>query len=76
MNTFGIALSWCAVQVTLVGLLAAGLYLLVRRRRAAAAAPVVLAALAMIVILSCFVLSPWPRWSLQNAAQFPDSGRL
>ena len=28
MNTIGIALAWCVVQVTLIGLLAAGLYLL------------------------------------------------
>ena len=37
MNAIGIALAWCIVQVTLIGLLAAGLYLLVRRLRPAAA---------------------------------------
>ena len=33
MNTIGIALVWCVVQVTLLGILAGGLYLLVERLR-------------------------------------------
>ena len=64
MNTIGIALVWCAVQVTLIGLLAGGLYILVRRMRPAAAAPVVLTGLVMVVILSLLALSPWPRWTI------------
>ena len=61
MNTIGIALVWCVVQVTLIGLLAAGLYLVVRRLRPAAAAPVVLTGLAIVVALSLLVLNPWPK---------------
>ena len=66
MNAIGIALVWCVVQVTLIGLLAAGLYLLVRRLRPAAAASVVLTGLAMVVVLSLLVLSPWPRWTIHQ----------
>ena len=66
MNTIGIALVWCVVQVTLIGLLAAGLYLVVRRLRPAAAASVVLTGLAIVVVLSLLVLSPWPRWTIHE----------
>ncbi len=68
MNAIGIALAWCIVQVTLISLLAAGVYLLVRRLRPAAAAPVVLAGLVMVVVLSLLVLSPWPRWTMHSVA--------
>ncbi|MBN2215932.1 MAG: M56 family metallopeptidase [Pirellulales bacterium] len=67
MNTLGIALLWCVVQVTLVGLLAAGIYVLARRFWAAAAVPIVLAGLVMVVTLSLLALSPWPRWITQNS---------
>ena len=62
MNAIGIALVWCIVQVSMLGLLAAALYLLLRRLRPAAAAPVVLTALTMTVLLSLMAFSPWPRW--------------
>jgi beta-lactamase regulating signal transducer with metallopeptidase domain len=75
MNTIGIALVWCIVQVTLVGLLAGGLYLLVRPVRRAAAAPVVLAGLTMVAALSLFALSPWPRWTLSDSAGSPAEDR-
>jgi beta-lactamase regulating signal transducer with metallopeptidase domain/HEAT repeat protein len=63
VNAIGIALIWCIVQITLLGLLAGGLYFVVRRLRPAAAAPVVLSSLAIVVILSVLALSPWPRWT-------------
>lgn len=66
MNAFGVALLWCVAQVTLVGLLAAGLYLVVRRIWAAAAVPVVLAGLAAVVVLSLLASSPWPRWVVRS----------
>ena len=66
MNALGIALLWCVVQVTLIGLLAAGLYLVARRLRPAAAASVVLTGLAMVVLLSLLALSPWPRWTMHR----------
>jgi beta-lactamase regulating signal transducer with metallopeptidase domain len=71
MNTIGIALLWCVVQVTLIGLLAAGLYLVARRLRPAAAASVVLTGLATVVVLSLFVLSPWPRWTIHRLTTPP-----
>jgi beta-lactamase regulating signal transducer with metallopeptidase domain len=64
MNTIGIALLWCIVQVTLLALLASGLYVLLRRFRPAAAVPVVLAALLTATMLSLLALSPWPRWPI------------
>ena len=76
MNTIGIALVWCIVQVTVLGLLAAGLYLLVRRFRPAAAAPVVLTGLVMVVVLSLLALSPWPRWMIGGTAQSPNKSAL
>ncbi len=75
MNTIGIALVWCMMQVTLVGLLAGGLYLLIRQVRRAAAAPVVLAGLTMVAALSLCALSPWPRWTLIDSAGPPAEDR-
>jgi Flp pilus assembly protein TadD/beta-lactamase regulating signal transducer with metallopeptidase domain len=75
MNALGIALAWCIVQVTLLSLLAAGIYLLVRRIRPAAAGPVVLTSLVAIMVLSLMAFSPWPRWNLwklfQSAEESP-----
>jgi beta-lactamase regulating signal transducer with metallopeptidase domain len=77
MNTIGIALVWCIVQVTLLGLLAGGLYLFIRQVRPAAAAPVVLAGLATVVVLSLMALSPWPRWSIRDGSLLPlGEGRV
>jgi hypothetical protein len=76
VNAIGIALIWCIVQITLLSLLAGGLYLLVRRLRPAAAAPIVLSSLAIVVILSGLALSPWPRWtrSLDSPVSFESRG--
>jgi prepilin-type processing-associated H-X9-DG protein len=63
MNAIGIALVWCAVQVTLLALLASVLYAAIRRFRPAAGLPVVLAGLGMVVFLTLLALSPWPRWA-------------
>ena len=64
MNEIGIALVWCIVQVTLLGLLSGALYLIVQRIRPGAGAPVALTGLLAVVVLSALALSPWPRWSL------------
>jgi beta-lactamase regulating signal transducer with metallopeptidase domain len=72
VNTIGIALIWCIVQITLLSVLAAGLYLSVRRLRPAAAAPVVFSTLAMVVVLSIFALSPWPRWTSDCVSPAPN----
>ncbi|MGD0382785.1 MAG: M56 family metallopeptidase, partial [Thermoguttaceae bacterium] len=73
MNTVGIALIWCAVQVTLLGLVAGGLYLLFRRMRPAAAGLIVLAGLMTVVILSFLALSPWPRWTIGRSRDSAQS---
>jgi len=72
MNTVGVALVWCVVQVTLVGLLAAGVYFVARWLRPAAAAPVVLTGLVTVVVLSLLVPSPWPRWTMGSLASSAD----
>ncbi len=67
MNEMGIALAWCAAQVTLMGLLAGGLYLAARRFGPAAGSLVVVTSLLVIVALSALAFSPWPRWSVARA---------
>jgi beta-lactamase regulating signal transducer with metallopeptidase domain len=68
MNTLGIVLVWCIVQVTLVSLLVGTLYLVVRRFRPGAATAVVLTGLLTVVVLSALAFSPWPRWSWRGGA--------
>ena len=63
MNAVGVAFLWCVVQVTLVGLAAGGLCLILGRFRPAARLSVTLTALLTIAVLSAMALSPWPRWS-------------
>ncbi len=66
MNAVGLALVWCVLQVTLVGLFAAVLYGAVHRLRPAAAGPVAMAALVVVVGLSVLALSPWPQWRFSS----------
>ncbi|MEN6557734.1 MAG: hypothetical protein ABFC54_06105, partial [Thermoguttaceae bacterium] len=73
MNTVGIALVWCVVQVTLIGTVAAGVYLLVRRLRPAAAASVLLSGLVVVVALSLMMASPWPRWAGFRSSASPTA---
>ncbi len=68
MNAIGIALVWCIVQVTVMGVLSGALYLIVRKVRPTAGAPVALSGLLAVVVLSALALSPWPRWSLDAGA--------
>ena len=56
MNAVGIALLWCAIQVTLVGLLAGGLYVIIRRLRPATGTSIPLTTLLIIVALSSMAL--------------------
>jgi beta-lactamase regulating signal transducer with metallopeptidase domain len=56
-------LVWCAVQVTLFGLLAGAMYLICRRWQPASGTSVTVAGLASILVLTVMALSPWPRWS-------------
>ncbi|MHC4178482.1 MAG: M56 family metallopeptidase, partial [Planctomycetota bacterium] len=72
MNEVGIALVWCAVQVTLIGLLAAAIYTVARRIGPAAGSLVVITSLLVIVALSALALSPWPHWPVALSAASPD----
>ncbi len=76
MNTLGIALLWCAVQVTLVSVLSGGVYLALRRLRPVAAAPAVFSGLAMVVVLSLCALSPWPRWTTDSRLLLSGEGQV
>jgi beta-lactamase regulating signal transducer with metallopeptidase domain len=71
VNAIGIALIWCVVQVTLIGILASGLYLLAHRFRPAAAASVAFSGLVTIIVLSLLAFSPWPRWIRGMGASSP-----
>lgn len=62
MNEVGIALVWCAAQVTLIGVLAAVVYAVARRIGPAAGSLVVITSLLVIVALSALAFSPWPHW--------------
>jgi beta-lactamase regulating signal transducer with metallopeptidase domain len=74
MNAFGIALVWCAAQVTLIGALAAGLYLAIRRPRPAAAFSVVFTCMVVVIGLSFMTMSPWPRWTIRrNSAVYAEN---
>ncbi len=68
MNEMGIALAWCAIQVTLMGLLAAAVYLPARRIRPTSGSWVVLASLVAIAALTAIAFSPWPQWGLATGA--------
>lgn len=63
MSTFGSAVIWCSIQVTLASAVGAIVYLLARRAGPALRARIVLASLIVVLVLSGFALSPWPRWS-------------
>ena len=62
MNEIGIALLWCSVQVTVIGLIAVALYYLTRRWAPSAAALTVPATLVLVVALSALAFVPWPGW--------------
>ena len=62
MTLLGDPLAWCVVQITLVGLLAWAMCIVVRRWSAAGHALVPAAALAAIVILTICAFVPWPSW--------------
>ncbi|MHC4405137.1 MAG: M56 family metallopeptidase, partial [Planctomycetota bacterium] len=64
MNQIGIALVWCVIQVTAIGLVTVGLYALLRRAGPAARSLVAQTSLSVVVALSVLALSPWPQWSL------------
>ena len=69
MNAVGIALVWCAVQVTLFGLSAAAVYLVSRRWQPASGTSVTVAGLAGILVLTAMALSPWPQWSFGERSE-------
>ena len=67
MNELGIALLWCALQVTVVGLMTVVLYTVMRRLAPSSGSLVTLTSLMLVVALSAMAFSPWPRWTLKSA---------
>ncbi|MCH7686119.1 MAG: DUF1559 domain-containing protein [Planctomycetes bacterium] len=63
MNEFGIALLWCAVQVTALSLAAGICYLVARRFSPSAGSLVTLTSLMVVIALSVLAFSPWPQWT-------------
>ncbi|MCH7988260.1 MAG: DUF1559 domain-containing protein, partial [Planctomycetes bacterium] len=63
MNEFGIALLWCAVQVTALSLAAGICYLVARRFSPTAGSLVTLTSLMVVIALSVLAFSPWPQWT-------------
>jgi hypothetical protein len=75
MNDPGLALCWSAVQVTLLALAAAGIYVVVCRRGPSAAAPVAVAGLVGAIILTLLAICPiFPRPSWRNDTPEPLAG--
>ena len=69
MESMGIALVWCMLQVTLLVVLAGIVYLVVRRYVPAAGALVTAATIGAVVVVSALAFSPWPRWQLATVEQ-------
>jgi beta-lactamase regulating signal transducer with metallopeptidase domain len=64
MNTIGVALVWCVIQVTILAGVASLAYAVVRRYGPSARALTALAGLLLIAGLTALTFSPWPRWKI------------
>lgn len=62
MSTFPMALAWCVLQVTLLATFSIVWYGLLRRAGPGARSLAVFTGLSLIVLLTLFSVSPWPRW--------------
>ncbi len=62
MTSLTFVLLWCALQVTLLSLLTALVYLTVGRRGPAVGSAVLLAGSAGVLLTTALAVSPWPRW--------------
>ncbi len=71
MNVVGSALLWCAIQVTLLGLVATVVYLVARRTGPSIGVRATFGGLLAIVALSLLAFSPWPNWTRPVAPASP-----
>ncbi len=78
MSTFGIALVWCAVQITIVSLVAIAADMLLKRRGRVGGSTILVTGLCGALLLTAIVWSPWPRWSWNqlNNSDTTDSTTL
>ena len=67
MNAILTAMLWCAIQVTVLACSAMLVYLVARRLHPRAGAAAAGGALAMVLLLTALVVSPWPRWNFSTA---------
>lgn len=65
MNELGLTLVWVSLQVSVLSLVAAAVYLVVRRGSPKAGAAATFIGLVLVACVSLSVLSPWPRWSFE-----------
>src|SRR5262245_20018497 len=72
MNSIGVDLMWCVIQVTLLAAVAALIYGLVRKSGPPARALTALAGLMLIVALTTLTFSPWPQWRLSAELRAGD----
>ena len=69
MTMLTIALTWCVLQVTLVGLLTAGISLGVKRFSPSSSGSVLLTGLVLAAVLAVTAASPWPSWMSPYSAR-------
>jgi len=68
MNSFGILFAWATVQTTLLCVVTAAVYGVVRRRNPSAGARVAIVGVTLSTVLTIGIVSPWPRWSFDDGA--------
>ncbi len=76
MNTIGIALVWCALQVTLACSAGAAVYFVARKMHWAAGRMTTIVSLAMVLALSATAFSPWPSWLALDSGQNEPAAAL
>src|SRR5262245_52815719 len=73
MNAFGIAIVWCALQVSIVTLIAIAADLAMKRRGRTGGSMILLAGLTGAILLTLLIWSPWPRWSWKPSMTAGDA---
>jgi beta-lactamase regulating signal transducer with metallopeptidase domain len=66
MNSVGLAIVWCALQVSLFLALAAVVYFAVRRLHPRTGTWAAMSSLTLVIALSALAASPWPRWPVDR----------
>jgi beta-lactamase regulating signal transducer with metallopeptidase domain len=75
MTAFGIAIVWCALQVSIVTLIAIAADLAMKRRGRTGGSVILLAGLTGAIVLTLLIWSPWPRWSWETSVATRDAAQ-